>query len=174
MGPLSRWLRRPRNEAVSKPHDHVVSRRSLALAPQPPRVGTNVGVMPATRVLPTEEATALLELTRDIATRELLPQAAEAEATETFPRELFRTLGRASLLGLPYPEEYGGGGQPYEVYLQVLEELARRWLAMAEAVSVHTLACYPTAAYGSAAQRERFLPGMLGGELLGAYCLSEP
>ena len=44
---------------------------------------------------------------------------AEAEATETFPREMFRTLGRAGLLGLPYAEEYGGGGQPYEVYLQV-------------------------------------------------------
>ena len=46
---------------------------------------------------------------------------ADAEATETFPREVFRTLGRAGLLSLPYPEEYGGGGQPYEVYLQVLD-----------------------------------------------------
>src|SRR5262245_22807203 len=85
-----------------------------------------------------------------------------------------RTLGRAGLLGLPYPEEYGGGGQPYEVYLQVIEELAGRWLAVAEAVSVHTLACYPVAAYGNEAQRKRFLPDLLGGELLGAYCLSEP
>jgi alkylation response protein AidB-like acyl-CoA dehydrogenase len=52
--------------------------------------------------------------------------------------------------------------------------LARRWLTAAEAVSVHTLACYPIAAYGSDAQRKRFLPDMVGGELLGAYCLSEP
>ncbi|HEX6870113.1 MAG TPA: acyl-CoA dehydrogenase family protein, partial [Micromonosporaceae bacterium] len=84
------------------------------------------------------------------------------------------TLGRAGLLGLPYPEELGGGGQPYEVYLQVLEILAGRWLAVAEAVSVHTLACYPLAGYGSADLRKRLLPDMVGGELLGAYCLSEP
>ena len=86
---------------------------------------------------------------------------------------MLRTLGRAGLLGLPYPQEHGGGGQPYEVYLQVLEILASRWLAVAEAVSVHTLACYPVAAHGDDEQRKR-LPEMLGGELLGAYCLSEP
>src|SRR5690606_39856745 len=62
----------------------------------------------------------------------------------------------------------------YQVYLQVLEVLASRWLAVAEAVSVHTLACYPVATYGTDTQRKRFLPDMLGGELLGAYCLSEP
>jgi alkylation response protein AidB-like acyl-CoA dehydrogenase len=126
------------------------------------------------RSLPTEEAAALLALTRELADGELAPRVEDFEARGEFPRELIRTLGRAGLLSLPYPEEYGGGGQPYEVYLQVLEELAGRWLAVAEAVSVHTLTCYPVAAYGSDAQRKRFLPDMLGGELLGAYCLSEP
>src|SRR6187455_1091093 len=109
---------------------------------EPSNRRTNVGTMPATRVLPTEEATALLELTREIATRELLPSAAEAEASERFPREMFRTLGRAGLLGLPYAEEYGGGGQPYEVYLQVLEELARVWASVGVGVSVHALSCF--------------------------------
>src|SRR3954451_14590510 len=134
---------------------------------------TNVGTMPATRVLPTEEATALLELTRDIATRELLPKVAEAEATETFPREAFRTLGRAGLLGLPYPEEYGGGGQPYEVYLQVVEEIATVWASVGVGVSVHALSCFGLATAGTEEQRAKWLPEMLGGELLGAYCLSE-
>ena len=129
--------------------------------------------MPATRVLPTEEATALLELTREIAARELLPQAAEAEASETFPREVFRTLGRAGLLGLPYPEEYGGGGQPYEVYLQVVEEIASVWASVGVGVSVHALSCFGLATAGSQEQRRAWLPDMLAGELLGAYCLSE-
>jgi alkylation response protein AidB-like acyl-CoA dehydrogenase len=98
---------------------------------------------------------------------------ADFEARGAFPRDVLRTLGRSGLLGLPYPPEYGGADQPYEVYLQVLEILASRWLAVAEAVSVHTLSCYPVAAYGSEQQR-KLLPDMIGGELLGAYCLSEP
>ncbi len=129
--------------------------------------------MKVQRILPSEEAAELLDLVREIAAGELAPNVAEFEENHTFPRDIVRTLGKAGLLSLPYPEEYGGGGQPYEVYLQVLEELARNWFGVAEAVNVHTLACFGTAAYGTAAQREELLPAMLGGELLGAYCLSE-
>jgi len=116
----------------------------------------------------------LLDLTRELADKELRPQVEAAELESRFPRETFAVLGRAGLLGLPYPERWGGGGQPYEVYLQVIEELARAWLAVGLGVSVHTLACFPLAAYGTDEQRDRWLPEMLGGELLGAYCLSEP
>jgi alkylation response protein AidB-like acyl-CoA dehydrogenase len=126
------------------------------------------------RDLPTPEARDLLDLTRDLVAAELAPRAAAEEEAGRFPREVFRTLGRAGLLGLPYPEEYGGGGQPYTVYLQVIEELAAGWLAVGLGVGVHTLACFPVARYGTAAQRDRWLPDMLGGETLGAYCLSEP
>jgi alkylation response protein AidB-like acyl-CoA dehydrogenase len=104
---------------------------------------------------------------------EVIPRAAEMESRAEFPRELFRTLGKAGLLGLAYPEEHGGGGQPYEVYLQVLEEIGRGWAGVGVGVSVHTLACFPIAQWGSQEQKDRFLPDMLGGELLGAYCLSE-
>jgi alkylation response protein AidB-like acyl-CoA dehydrogenase len=129
---------------------------------------------PVARSLPTPEAQELLELTRDLVAAELVPRAAAFEQRGEFPREVFRTLGKAGLLGLPYAEEQGGAGQPYEVYLQVVEEIARGWLAVGLGVSVHTLACYPLAAFGSQEQRERWLPDMLDGELLGAYCLSEP
>ncbi|WBB82293.1 acyl-CoA dehydrogenase family protein [Micromonospora sp. WMMD882] len=129
--------------------------------------------MTVDRILPTDEARDLLDLATELADREFAPRAAEYEERGEFPREPLRVLGRAGLLGLPYPEEQGGAGQPYEVYLQVLEILASRWLAVAEAVSVHTLACYPVSRYGDEKLRGR-LPEMLGGELLGAYCLSEP
>ncbi len=125
-------------------------------------------------LLPTEEAVALLELTTELAEKELAPRVNEHEDLHHFPREVFRVLGRSGLLGLPYPEQYGGGEQPYEVYLQVVEELARHWLAVGIGVSVHTLSCHALARYGDEQQKERWLPDMIGGELLGAYCLSEP
>jgi len=121
-----------------------------------------------------QEHAALLELTRQIADRELRPRAGAAERAGEFPREMFRLLGRAGLLGLPYPGPLGGGGQPYQTYLQVVEELARAWLTVGLGVSVHTLTCYPLATAGAPEQQQRWLPAMLGGELLGGYCLSEP
>ncbi|MFF0429837.1 acyl-CoA dehydrogenase family protein [Streptomyces sp. NPDC004520] len=126
------------------------------------------------RRLPTDEARELLALVRDIARREIAPAAAEEEAAGRFPRELFALLSRSGLLGLPYDPQYGGGGQPYEVYLQVLEELAAARLTVGLGVSVHTLACHALAGFGTEAQRAAHLPAMLGGGLLGAYCLSEP
>jgi alkylation response protein AidB-like acyl-CoA dehydrogenase len=129
--------------------------------------------MTARRQLPTDEARDLLALTREIATKELAPRSAEAEATETFPRDVFRMLGQAGLLSLPYPEEHGGGDQPYEVYLQVLEEIGAVWSSVGVGVSVHALSCFGLAYYGTDEQRAEWLPDMLSGELLGAYCLSE-
>ncbi|MGW2566128.1 acyl-CoA dehydrogenase family protein [Streptomyces sp. NPDC001537] len=126
------------------------------------------------RLLPSEEAAELLDLTREIADRALAPRAAADEAAERFPRDVFRTLGRAGLLSLPCPEEYGGGGQPYEVYLQVVEEISARWASVGVGLSVHALSCFALAEYGTDEQRDRWLADMLGGELLGAYCLSEP
>jgi alkylation response protein AidB-like acyl-CoA dehydrogenase len=126
------------------------------------------------RMLPTPEAEDLIGLVRDIAERELRPRAAAAEEAGEYPRDLVRTLGRVGLLGLPYEETYGGGAQPYEVYLQVLEELAERWATVALTVSVHSLSCWPLATHGTLEQRKRWLPDMIGGDLLGAYCLSEP
>ena len=130
--------------------------------------------MAVDRLLPTAEARDLLALVRDIADKELAPRVEEHERTETYPEGLFGTLGSAGLLGLPYPEEWGGGGQPYEVYLQVLEELASRWAAVAVAVSVQALACHPVAAFGSPEQQARWLPPLLEGRLLAGYSLSEP
>ncbi|HLS44557.1 MAG TPA: acyl-CoA dehydrogenase family protein [Ornithinicoccus sp.] len=130
--------------------------------------------MPVQRVMPTEESADLIDLVRDIAREELRPHVDEAEAAARFPREVFATLGRAGLLSLPYAEELGGGGQPYEVYLQAVEEIAHAWMSVAVGVSVHSLTCAPLAGFGTPEQQEKYLAGMLSGDQLGAYCLSEP
>ncbi|MFI6280987.1 acyl-CoA dehydrogenase family protein [Streptomyces sp. NPDC050988] len=129
---------------------------------------------PVDRQLPTDEARDLISLVRDIAQREIAPKAAEEEDAGHFPREVLTLLSESGLLGLPYDSEYGGGDQPYEVYLQVLEELAAARLTVGLGVSVHTLACHALANYGTKEQQVEHLPDMLGGGLLGAYCLSEP
>ncbi|MGK3200947.1 acyl-CoA dehydrogenase family protein [Amycolatopsis sp. MEPSY49] len=129
--------------------------------------------MPAERLLPSSEAEDLVSLAREIARGELAPRAAAAEEAEQFPREQFRLLGKSGLLGLPYAERWGGGEVPYEVYLQVLEEIAAAWMTVGVGLSVHTMSCYALAEYGTDAQRAEWLPEMLEGSLLGAYALSE-
>jgi alkylation response protein AidB-like acyl-CoA dehydrogenase len=83
------------------------------------------------RLLPSTEARELIRLASDVADKVLDPIVDAHERAETYPGGVFATLGETGLLTLPHPEEFGGGGQPYEVYLQVLEELAGRWAAIA-------------------------------------------
>jgi alkylation response protein AidB-like acyl-CoA dehydrogenase len=129
--------------------------------------------MSVDRVLPTDEGAELVGLVREIAQAELAPRAAAAEAEGRFSREAFRLLGEAGVLGMSYPESYGGLGQPYEVYLQALEEIAAAWMSVGVGVSVHTMTSYAMATYGTEAQRRTFLPEMIGGAQLGGYALSE-
>jgi alkylation response protein AidB-like acyl-CoA dehydrogenase len=129
--------------------------------------------MPAERNLPTAEAEEIVGLARAVAQEQLAPRVAAAEEDAAFPRDVFRTLGELGFLGMPYPEEVGGAGQPYEVYLQALEEIAAAWASVGVGLSVHVMSCYPLATFGSAEQRERWLEEMLAGDLLGGYALSE-
>jgi len=126
------------------------------------------------RLLPTDDAEALLDLTREICVKELAPQVAEMEERAEFPEAAYRLLGRSGLLSLPFAEEYGGGGQPYEVYLQVIEEIATAWPSVGVGTSVHSLTATVVAANATDEQKQEWLPKMLGGDWLGAYCLSEP
>jgi alkylation response protein AidB-like acyl-CoA dehydrogenase len=135
-------------------------------------VGTTVE-----RLLPPDDdgvAEALLELTREIATKELAPQVHEAEERGEFPESAYRLLGKSGLLSLPFDEEYGGGAQPYQVYLQVVEEIATAWPSVGVGISVHSLTANVVDANGSDELKAEWLPRMLSGDWLGAYCLSEP
>jgi alkylation response protein AidB-like acyl-CoA dehydrogenase len=129
--------------------------------------------MPVDRLVPTREGAELVQLVREIAQAELAPRAAADEAASRFPRDAFSLLGRAGVLGMPYPESYGGAGQPYEVYLQALEEIATAWLSVGVGVSVHVMALCPLTTFGTPAQQESLLPSLIAGDRLGAYALSE-
>lgn len=126
------------------------------------------------RLLDDPEDRDLLGLVHEIAARELAPAATTEEEQGSFPQQAYALLGRSGLLALPFSEEMGGAGVRYSTYLQVIEELATAWLSVAMGVSVHTLAASPIAWHGTPEQQARWLPHMLSGATLGAYCLSEP
>jgi alkylation response protein AidB-like acyl-CoA dehydrogenase len=130
--------------------------------------------MPVDRLIPTREGAELVQLVREMAQAELAPRAAADEAAGRFPRDAFALLGRAGVLGMPHPVEYGGAGQPYEVYLQALEEIATAWLTVGVGVSVHVMALCPLTTFGTRAQQDSLLPKLIAGDRLGAYALSEP
>lgn len=129
--------------------------------------------MPVDRLLPTAEGAELVKLVREIAEAELAPRAAADEMAGRFPRDAFATLGRAGVLGLPFPERLGGSGQPYEVYLQALEEIATMWMSVGIGVSVHVMSLGPLDQFGTPQQQEALLPPLIAGDKLGAYALSE-
>ena len=130
--------------------------------------------MPATRVLPTEEAADLLRLTREIVEGELAPRVAQAEADEVFPREVFRPLGRTGSAVAALPR----GVRRRRAALRGLPPGARGdravWSSVGVGVSVHALSCFGLFTRGTEEQKQRLLPDMLCGELLGAYACPEP
>jgi alkylation response protein AidB-like acyl-CoA dehydrogenase len=118
--------------------------------------------MPVDRLVPTREGAELVQLVREIAQAELAPRAAADEAASRFPREAFTLLGRAGVLGMPYPESYGGAGQPYEVYLQALEEIATAWLSVG--VGARCIdGAVPAHDVGTPTQQESLLPSLIAG-----------
>jgi alkylation response protein AidB-like acyl-CoA dehydrogenase len=101
------------------------------------------------------------------------PEIAGFEERAEFPRDLFRDLCAMGLGGIPYEERYGGGGQPYLLYLAVLEEVATGSLSLAVGLSVHHLSAFGVHEFGSETLKEKYLPKLFSGEWLGAYALSE-
>ncbi|CAN5137107.1 acyl-CoA dehydrogenase [soil metagenome] len=116
----------------------------------------------------------LLDLVRAYAGDRLAPRAAADERAGLFPRDLLAELGSMDLMGLPFPEELGGSGQPYGVYLRVVEELARAFLSVGLSLSVHTLSTWAVVTHAPAPLRDRVAHRLTAGEWLGAYSLSEP
>jgi alkylation response protein AidB-like acyl-CoA dehydrogenase len=119
---------------------------------------------------------ALLQRTvRDFARTRIAPAAAELDRTKAFPYEIVRELGELGLMGVPFPVEYGGGGADTLAYALVVEELARVDSSVAITVCAHiSLGTQPIYMFGSAEQKQEWLPRLCSGERLGAFGLTEP
>jgi alkylation response protein AidB-like acyl-CoA dehydrogenase len=99
--------------------------------------------------------------------------AAEYEERGEDPLPVYRELGAKGLAGLPFDPAYGGGGRPYREYLDLIEELARSWVALAVGLGVHTLVCDAVQRFATVETRRELLPAMLAGKRFGAYALTE-
>jgi short-chain 2-methylacyl-CoA dehydrogenase len=112
---------------------------------------------------------------RDFAAKEIAPIAEELDRTKSFPYEIVRRLGELDLMGIPYPEEYGGGGGDSLAYALAVEELARVDSSVAITLCAHTsLGTQPLFLFGSEEQKRTWLPQLCGGERLAAFGLTEP
>ncbi|HMD56134.1 MAG TPA: acyl-CoA dehydrogenase family protein [Solirubrobacteraceae bacterium] len=112
---------------------------------------------------------------REFAEGEVAPVAEELDRTKSFPYEIVAKLGALNLMGIPFPEEYGGGGGDTLAYALAVEELTRVDSSVAITLCAHTsLGTQPIYLFGSEDQKRRWLPRLCSGEALGAFGLTEP
>jgi short/branched chain acyl-CoA dehydrogenase len=117
----------------------------------------------------------LRDTVRDFARSEIAPVAEELDRTHSFPYEIVRRLGELDLMGIPFPEEDGGGGGDSLAYALAVEELTRVDSSVAITLCAHTsLGTQPLYLFGSEEQKQRYLPRLCRGEILGAFGLTEP
>lgn len=121
-----------------------------------------------------DERAALIQSVREFAESELAPHAREWDEREIFPRDTLRSAGELGLGGLYVGEDVGGAALARADVAAILEELAQGDPALAAYISIHNMVAAMIDAYGTSAQRERWLPGLCSMVDLGAYCLTEP
>ena len=122
-----------------------------------------------------DEQQAIRETSREFAEQEIKPRAEEMDRTGAFPYDLVRKMGELGLLGLPFPEEYGGAGADFLSYCLAIEEVSRGDVSVGITMEAHTsLGASPFYLFGSREQKEYYLPPLARGEHLWAFGLTEP
>src|SRR6266699_630941 len=122
-----------------------------------------------------EEQQAIRDTCRDFAEQEIKPLAEEMDRTGDFPYEVVRKMGELGLLGLPFPEEYGGAGADFLSYCIAIEEISRGDVSVGITMEAQTsLGASPFYLFGSREQKERYLSPLARGEKLWAFGLTEP
>jgi alkylation response protein AidB-like acyl-CoA dehydrogenase len=117
----------------------------------------------------------LRDTVREFARAEIAPVAERLDRDHEFPYEIVRKLGELDLMGIPFPEQYGGAGGSTAEYALVVEELTRVDSSVAITLCAHTsLGTQPLYLFGSEEQKQRYMPRLCSGEILGAFGLTEP
>jgi alkylation response protein AidB-like acyl-CoA dehydrogenase len=123
----------------------------------------------------TEEQRMIKAMVRDFAEKEIAPRAEEIDASDEFPRDIFKRMGELGILGIPFAEAYGGSGGDYLSLLIAMEEIARLSGSVAIILDAQTsLCCEPIYLFGTETQKKKYLPGLLSGDKIGAFGLTEP
>ncbi len=121
-----------------------------------------------------EEQIMLRDMVRKFATEEIEPVASENEQNHRYPENIIKEAGELGLMGVAYPDEYGGSGMDFVSYMLTIEELSRACASTGVIVSAHcSLTCDPIFRFGTEEQKQKYLPSMLSGEKIGAFSLSE-
>ena len=122
-----------------------------------------------------EEHRDILEMVHDFAVNEVKPLAAEIDRTEEFPMKNVKMMAEMGLMGIPFPEEYGGSGMDTLAYIQTVEELSKYCASTGVILSAHTSLCAtPIYQFGTEEQKQKYLPKLCSGEWIGAFALTEP
>ena len=123
----------------------------------------------------TEEQLAVQEAARDFAQSELLPGVIERDTEARFPKEQIQKMGALGFMGMMVDPAYGGGGMDTLSYVIAMEELSKIDASASVCMSVNnSLVCWGLEKYGTEEQKQTYLTKLATGELLGAFCLSEP
>lgn len=123
----------------------------------------------------TEEQLMIKETARKFAVEELAPKAAERDEKEEFPHEEVKKLAELGFMGMMTSEKYGGAGLDTISYVLAMEEISKVDASVGVIMSVNnSLVCWPIETFGTEEQKLKYLPRLARGELLGAFCLSEP
>ncbi|HWQ73836.1 MAG TPA: acyl-CoA dehydrogenase family protein [Syntrophomonas sp.] len=123
----------------------------------------------------TDQSVMMRDMFRKFAKNECEPIAAEIDKSHQFPMATFKKMADLGLTGLPIPEEWGGAGATYLDFAMFIEEIAKCCASTAVIMSVHTgLGCMSTWLYGGDRVKQKYLRALAGGEIIGAYALTEP
>src|ERR1700755_65571 len=122
----------------------------------------------------TDEQEAIIEMVRQFADEQIIPNAEHYDHEDSFPEPIVEQMKELGLFGVTIPEEYGGMGLDLTTYAMIVEELSRGWISISGVVNTHFIGSYLLMKFGTDEQKERLLPRMATGEIRAAFSLSEP